>query len=57
MSALEAWRFLAGIGGGRVAENATDSSKLDIYSPVDDTLVATIPKFVGEARAAGATVP
>ena len=57
MTALEAWRFLTGIGGGRVAENAIDSSKLDIYSPVDDSLVATIPKFVGEARAAGATVP
>ena len=52
----EALQILLAIGGGRLAENASDSTKLDIYSLENDALVATIPKFSGAARPAGGTV-
>ena len=57
MTVLELWQFLGGVGGGRIVENGDDSTMLDVHSLVDDNLVATIPKFVGNSRAAGATVP
>ena len=57
MTMAELWRFLGGIGGGRIVENTDDSTMLDVHSLVDDNLVATVPKFVGTSRAAGATVP
>ena len=57
MTYFELWQFLGGIGGGRIEDNPDDSTKYDVYSLVDDNLIATIPKFVGETRAAGATVP
>ena len=53
----KAMQIILAIGGGRVAENASDDTKLDIYSLKDDVLVATIPKFDGESRASGALVP
>ena len=49
--------ILCGVGIGRVEDNSSDDTKLDIYSAVDDSLVATVPKFDGGARAAGATTP
>ena len=52
----EGIRILLGVAGGRVEANATDDTKLDIRS-FDDTLVATIPKFVGDSRPSGATTP
>ena len=57
MTYFELWQFLGGIGGGRIEDNPDDSTKYDVYSLVDDNLVATVPKFVGNTRAAGATVP
>ena len=52
----KALQIMLAIGGGRVSENTSDSSKLDIHRLVDDTLVATIPKFSGNARPSGGTV-
>ena len=52
-----ALKLLAAISGGRVVENPNDDTMLDIYSIVDDTLIATIPKFQHNERPAGATLP
>ena len=57
LNLLQALRVLLAIGGGRVEEDPNDDDMLRIYSAIDDDHVITLPKFVGDDRAAGATAP
>ena len=57
LNLIAAVSVLLGVAVGRVEEDPGDSTMLKVYSAIDDEHVITLPKFVGDARAAGATVP